>query len=106
MEQVIFNPIFWVILFLAAICSLLASMLGTAQAREKYFEEHFEEYYEKWHKLNKHACEAYWILKHNYYGDQKYRTLDDAFFELDHYYGGPDEDEQEQRFNSERDKGE
>lgn len=102
MEQVIFNPIFWVILFLASICSLLASMLGRAQAREKYFEE----YYEKWYNLNKYACEAWYILRHNYYKDQKYRSVDEAFFELDKYYGEDDEDEQEQKFNSERDKGE
>lgn len=106
MENVIFNPIFWVILFLAGICSLLASMLGRAQAREKYFEEHFEEYYEKWYKLNKHACESWYILRHNYYKDQQYRSVDEAFFELDQYYGEDDEDEQEQKFNSERDKGE
>lgn len=88
MEQVIFNPIFWLILFLAAICSLLASMLGTAQARAKYFEEHFEEYYEKWYNIHKYANNAYWYL-HNRWkqpGNDMDELCKQAYYQLCHWY--------------------
>ena len=53
----------------------------------KYFKEEHNRIYNDYYKLNKYACEAYWILRHNYFKDNEYRTIDDAFFALDHYYG-------------------
>lgn len=45
----------------------------------KHYKQVADEYCEKWFALHKRACEAWHLLK-----DKK---IDEAFFELDMYYG-------------------
>ena len=84
--------IFWLKLlymFVGCVIGIVLTwtIVGNKYWKWKYYKEEHSKIYNDYYKLNKYACEAYWILRHNYFKDKDYRTIDDAFFELDHYYG-------------------
>ena len=62
------------------------SFVGHTFWQWKEYKKRWEDCYENYFWLHKYACEAWWILKHNYYKDKKYRSVDEAFFELNHYF--------------------
>lgn len=85
--EIFTSPLYWVILLLAVVCTILAGLLGTYMARAIYYKEKYEKYYEKWYSVHKRANNAYWYLLGRWKQEQE---MDDlckfAFFELSCWY--------------------
>ena len=84
------------IIWIKALYMLIGGVIGIALTwtfvadkywKWKYYKEEYGKLYNEYWDLKKYSCEAYWILKHNYFKDKKYRSVDEAFFELNNYFG-------------------
>ena len=69
------------------------TFVGDKYWKWKIYKDEYGKIYNEYHKLEKYSCEAYWILRHNYFKDKEYRSVDEAFFELNNYFDRDDIDE-------------